>query len=157
MINITFYNCSDPDNKIGKSLQSLASPYDQPIQGTLKEDTSVTDPVIIIEAADIPPANYAYIAELSRYYYINDITILTTGLFKITMHVDVLQTYATAILTSPCIVAKSSNNYNLYLNDSNYKCQQVPKLLAMQFPTGFDQTTSEFVLTLVGNKTTTRT
>lgn len=63
------------------------------LDGVLKDNTSVTDPSIIIEYGSMPAANYAYIADLGRYYFINQITALSATLWRLDMHVDVLMSY----------------------------------------------------------------
>lgn len=144
---IQFMYNNEPMNKITKSPQSLFS-----LTGTLRDESSIVDPVILVEHSDPISANYAYIAQFQRYYYIKDITAVRTGLWRITMHTDVLKTFSEGILNSPCIVAKNSNRYNLYLNDSDYKCQQNDIVMTKDFPSGFDLTYANFIATILGSK-----
>ena len=129
-MDIILSNCSDPINKIEKSTTG-----DTTFSGTLKENTSTTDPVFIIESSTYPAFNYAYIADFNRYYYVKDIVNLYNNMWEVTLHVDVLKTFASAILSSPCIIAKTaSNDFNLYLNDPNFKCQQNDRFGMVNFP-----------------------
>ena len=147
---IQFMYNNEPMNKINKSPQSLFS-----LEGNLKDESSIVDPEILIQYSSPITANYAYISEFNRYYYITDITAVRTGLWRIKMHTDVLKTFSTGILGSPAIFKKSSSNYNLYINDPDYKCQQNDVIVTKTFPSGFNLEASRFVLTLFGDRTQT--
>ena len=145
-MDIILSNCSDPINKIEKSTTG-----DTTFSGTLKENTSTTDPVFVIESVTYPAFNYAYISEFNRYYYVKDIVNLYNNMWEVTLHVDVLKSFASAIMSSPCIIAKTaSNDFNLYLNDPNFKCQQNDRFGMVNFPGGFDTDNAYFYLTFFG-------
>ena len=143
-MTIEFYTCSDPDNVVDKSLSGGTS-----ITGEFKQDGSVTDPIILIRSATVPTGNYVYIADFGRYYFIEKLVNKAKELWEMTCHVDVLKTYKNAVMNSPCIIAKTAgNNFNLYLPDPNFKCQQNTRLGIVRFPNGFDQQDAHFYLTL---------
>lgn len=150
--NVDLMTNTEPYNKIGKdpALVTTAS-------GTLKDECSLVDPVIIIEyAGAFPNANYACIqydpedASTKKYYFIKNVESYRTGLWRVSMHIDVLKTYASGILSSPAIVARSSNNFNMLLNDDHYYCQENPYIFTKQFPSGFDTSSASYVLALIG-------
>ena len=145
--NIKFMYNNEPMNKINKTPTEIFT-----LSGTLKDESSVVDPVIIIERDDPLDANYAYIEAFNRYYYIKDITSVRNGVWRITMHTDVLKTFAEGILNSPCIVAKSSSRFNLYLNDADYKCLQCDIVMSKMFPSGFTISDSRYVAVILGDK-----
>lgn len=148
MATLKVGTCGDPENRIDKS-PSFA--YD--LTGNFRENVSVLDPVVVVESANnLSGCNYAYIEEFSRYYYIRDIVILSATLYELHLHVDVLYTYSSEIITAPCIVAKSANTFNMYLNDTNYKCYQNNHVLINTFPDGIPINKSKFVLTVFGDK-----
>ena len=142
--NIVFYRNNSPLNKINKSLTPVTT-----IVGNLKEGTSIVDPHIIIEGPLIN-ANYAYIAEFGRYYYLTDAPTQYNNFWEYQFHSDGLYTAREAILNAPVIVSKSSSNWNLYLNDDRYKCYQNPIEVLKQFPSGFNHDEYSFVLALQG-------
>lgn len=145
-MTINFYTCTDPDNVVNKSLGNGSA-----ITGEFKQDGSVTDPVILIRSATVPAGNYVYISDFGRYYYIEKLVNKAKELWELTLHVDVLKTYASAIMNSPCIVAKTAgNNFNLYLPDPNFKCQQNDRIGMVKFPNGFDVNNPYFYVTLFG-------
>lgn len=96
----------------------------QPTGGTeldclIKSPSSIMNPVI--ELNTNPMAyNYAYIADFSRYYFINDIRF-DKGLWICSLNVDVLATYKTAIGSTSTYILRAANGQNVYLMDkANY-------------------------------------
>lgn len=145
-MNIVLMTNRQAKNRINKNPTTVAT-----ISGSLKEGASFTDPVILIESATVPACNYAYIEAFGRFYYINDIVNQYANIWELHMHVDVLKTYANAILSAPCIIAKTaSNDFNLYLPDPNFKCQQNVRIGIQNFPSGFDTEDAHFYMTFFG-------
>ena len=87
-MNITLYINNSEKNKIGKNLTN-----DFSLSGTLRDTTNIINPVILIELNEIGNYNYCYINEFNRYYFITDITVIRTGLFAISLIVDVLESF----------------------------------------------------------------
>lgn len=120
------------------------------ITGTLREDCSVTDPIIKLEStvgSNITTCNYAYISEFGRYYYINNI-VCTGKLFELHMHVDVLMSYRGTIRTNSAVISRQEKNYNLYLQDGVFKTYSQPHYEIKQFSNGF--TDFNFVFCVAG-------
>lgn len=153
---VKFIYNNEPMNKISKSVNNEI----MTLEGTLREESSIVDPVILVECSNPITANYAYIAAFNRYYFIRDISAFRSykdenenmhNLWRITMHTDVLKTFAEGILGSPCIVAKTGgNDFNLYLPDPNYKRQQNDRYGFVEFPNGFNYDNCSFFLTFFG-------
>ena len=132
---------------VDKSITQLG--YD--ITGTLREGCSIIDPVIKLESTvgeHLTDANYAYIAEFGRYYYINNIRCVGK-LFELSMHVDVLKTYASGIRSNTAVVSRQEKQYNLYLQDGVFKEQSNPHYEIKKFPSGF--TSFNFILAVAGD------
>ena len=147
-MNIKLYKLANISRKINKSIPQTAV---LDLDGTLKEDCNLLEPSVTIQSATVPDVNYAYIASFGRYYYVAPPVCINTNVWRLDMHVDVLKTYASGIMSAPCIVAKSADTFNMYLNDSNYKCYQDPYIFSERFPQGFDLSSSRFVVTLFGD------
>lgn len=153
---VKFIYNNEPMNKISKSVNNEI----MTLEGTLRDESSIVDPVILVECSNPITANYAYIAAFNRYYFIRDISAFRSykdenevmhNLWRITMHTDVLKTFAEGILGSPCIVAKTGgNDFNLYLPDPNYKRQQNDRYGFVEFPNGFNYDNCRFYLTFFG-------
>lgn len=144
MILKLYKNLSEK-NVVDKNTTELAV-----ISGTLREDCSVINPVIMIEDTagfDLKFTNYAYIEEFGRFYYINNI-VCKGNLFELDMHVDVLKTHANGIRANEAVISRQQNNYNLYLQDGVFKTYAYPHIQIKQFPNGFNR--YNFVFSVAG-------
>ena len=141
--SITLYTNNSDRNVVSKSLTELRT-----ITGTLREETSILNPVIRFQGTIPVHANYMYIPEFDRYYFINDIKSIRNNLYEISAHVDVLMTYQDQIRNCTGIVARQQNNWNLYIDDGVFKTYQNRIILVKEFPTGFVR--NDFVLAVAG-------
>lgn len=95
MLHLTLYNYNNANNKIDKSgflTVGTALTGDQ-----IDEQQTLTDVEIIIKSTATPTFNYCRISEFNRYYFIENITWLGGTAFQLSLHVDVLYTYAANI------------------------------------------------------------
>ena len=146
---VQFYNITNISNKINKVIPSTAALQ---LDGTLKENCDMLNPVIMVESESVPNYNYAYIPDFGRYYFVSPAVNEGRVFWSIPMHVDVLYTWHAGIMSAPCIVAKSSSMNNLYLNDNNYKCYQDSHVFCENWPSGFDISNARFIITMFGDK-----
>lgn len=119
------------------------------------DDSSITDPVLKLSLpTGYMNANYLWLKDLHRYYYINNIT-LSKGYAILTCHVDVLMTYAAEIRNESCIVRRNEalDRCNSYQVDDEKKLNSYPCTRTLKFPEdmGFDSTVNEFVMGVVGD------
>ena len=132
--------------EMDKTITTIAS-----LSGTLKDATSIIDPVILVEGdlSQFAQCNYMTIPVFGRSYFVTNIRSIRNDLFEISAHVDVISTWKTEIRSNLAIIKKQQNDWNLYLNDGTFRTYQNPMVLAKQFPTGFN--TLEFVLAVAGS------
>lgn len=132
-------------NKLDKDLVTIST-----ISGTLKNETSIVDPVILIEVdlTNLITCNYMTIPSFGRSYFVTNIRSIRRNLVEVSAHVDVLSSFASQIRNNVAIVRRQENRWNLYLNDGVFKVYQNPMVLTREFPTGFS--TFEFVLAVAG-------
>ena len=133
-------------NKVNKTLTTITT-----MTGTLKNETSIIDPIIIFEGSlpNLKNCNYCTISEFGRAYFVNNIRSVRNGLIELTCHVDVLSTYKSQIREQFALVKRQQENWNLYLNDGSFKVYQNPMVLTKLFPSGF--TSPQFVLAVAGS------
>lgn len=103
------------------------------LQGILRDSSSIINPVVLIETTLPTNWNYAVISTFGRKYYIRDIVSIRTGLVELTLHVDVLATYADQIRNHTAVIARNAYKYNLFLPDTEVKCYQRPHILTEHF------------------------
>lgn len=142
---VTLQTNSSPKNQLDKSLTSVLA-----VTGNLKEDSSVVDPIILVQAplSTIVNANYMTIPAFGRSYFITDMISVRNSLVEIHAHCDVLTTYADAIRANDAIIYRQENDWNLYLDDGSFQVYNNPNVLTRPFPSGFS--TLEFILAVAG-------
>lgn len=147
MASITLAKCTDENNKVLKTPDLTTSVA---VTGTFRADISVLNPVFRIEStADLTAYNYCYIADFNRWYYITDITIVRNGMYEFKCKVDVLFTYSTEIYALKAVVKRQQEEFNTYLNDSQYMSLNYPRVQTYAFPNGFSSTFN-YILTTTG-------
>ena len=144
-MNLTLYVNNSEKNKIGKNLTN-----DFLLSGTLRDATNIINPVILIELNEIGNYNYCYIPNFNRYYFITDITVIRTGLFAISLMVDVLESFKTNIKNLSVIILNTQNvGTNNYL-PSQVFCNNVKSRTdIINFPNGLNDS-GEFILITAG-------
>lgn len=145
--SIVIQTNSSENNKLDKTITDIAT-----LTGTLRQETSIIDPVIRIEGdlSLYTGANYCTISAFGRSYFINNITSIRNGLFEISCHVDVLSSFKTQIRANSAIIHKSERNWNLYLNDGSLKTYQNPLVYTKKFSSGFPEQ-EYFILGVAGS------
>lgn len=127
-MKIHFYKFSGEKNRVDKE------PYLEPLRdqmgnivvcdGTLREETSILNPVITIQSEDFPTYNYAKIEEFNRYYYIDNIVSVAENLWALHMSVDVLHTYKDGIMLLNGFIERSENMSNPMIVDKKRIIEQ---------------------------------
>lgn len=62
-------------------------------------------------------ANYAYIPEFNRYYFINDIISIRRNIWQLIMNVDVLMSYKDELLKLDAFIVRNEFDFNKYVKD----------------------------------------
>lgn len=155
-MNITLYNCTSENNRLDKTeyLTQLAS-----YTGAVARDTlDIMNPTLVLEenVANINSANYCFIEDFGRFYYIVDKSADVNGLFILKLSVDVLMSFKTEIRWQSGIVDTQEHIYNMYL-PGNIPHDSRPLITTVKadgiYPYDkFDTSTSTFVLLAVGGK-----
>lgn len=144
---VTLYVSGSPVEKIGKSLSSGTD-----FSCELKDDTSILNPKIkIYSTSNLSGYNYMYIPEFGRYYYINDISSPRNNEWDISAHVDVLETYKTAILANSAVIKRQESQYNLYLDDPDFMSYNYDRIQTIKFPTNNFAKLLKYVLVVNGS------
>ena len=139
---------SSPVEKIGKTLDAGTD-----ITGcVLKDATSILRPVIRIRTSEvITTYNYMYISEFERYYFIDDIVSINNGLWEISGHVDVLETFKNGILGQTAVIKRQQNKFNTYLNDPEWKVYADENVVAYKFNSSGFSKSLKYVLAVAGS------
>lgn len=111
-MNIVLCKNASPENKANKSITVVST-----ISGTLREDTSIVNPVFLVELDSVPTFNYVKVADFSRNYFVTDIISVAKKLWEIHCHCDVLTSFWSEIQSAECIISRSASNRNPLLID----------------------------------------
>jgi Tfp pilus assembly protein PilO len=128
-MTITFYNNKSENSRIDKTsyLEEVLS-----IEGTLRDSCSVTNPVIQVQHVDFLNANYAYIPEFNRYYFITDIVSVRTYLWEIHMHVDVLMSFGEQLRQLTAYVSRWEKSTYENIIDDKRKYYSIPSITMLK-------------------------
>ena len=148
-MQILLYHTEDENNKLNKTLETLAT-----LEVQLKDEVNVLTPVLMMRRQDYyinVKANYAYIADFGRYYYIRDVKLYSNDLVVLYLTVDVLQSFKEDIKNIEVITKRQETLGNDYLVDGRLKLLNYPEIKVKNFPVGFNEN-FEYVLITTGGE-----
>lgn len=119
-MTITLYRNNSENNRLSKQLETVHT-YTNAIA---RNELEIIDPVIMIEGESLDAANYAYIAENNRYYFITKITKTRKNFYTFQLHCDVLMSFKDDLLFQNAIVSRSNGLWDSYLHDPKAKEKQ---------------------------------
>ena len=130
---------------------------------TLKEDTSVLNPVLVFNAATtgmptpFTPSyfNYAYISAFSRYYYVTD-WVNINALWECHLTVDPMASFKTAIGSESVYVERSASASNGSIIDNLYPAKtdvQISSITVTSTWSGVAPSGGCYILGVVSNST----
>ena len=141
MLNM-YRNTSD-NRYLNKTLNILA----ENVPCTFKDDTSAVEPTIIISPdAYTPACNYVYLSDTDRYYYVAD-RVFSQQRVELKLSIDVRMSFNFS--NCDCIALRSSNKYNMYLDDNEYARLQYNEVFTKPFPNAFSKTLN-YILMIAG-------
>lgn len=142
---INLYKTTDEVKKVNKTLTALSN-----IEGTAKEPLTVQEAteILVTKSTNVDNANYCYIPDFQRYYYISKKEVVRNGLVKLTLVCDVLMSFKSSLLNLSVIAERSESNYSSYLVDSVKSSYNFPMVLTRKFPNGFGKL--NYYLTVAG-------
>ena len=134
-MSFTMYTNTSDNRVIDKSITAVGTA----LSCTFKDDTSMENPTIIIDAAAYNSScNYGYLDDTGRYYYVVDVTFSQQRCY-LQLKVDVLKSFASEIKLCNCFARRSASDYNMYLDDPDYTRLQYSNVFTKAFPSGFSK------------------
>lgn len=147
IMTITFYNNVSEKNVIRKTINNP-----MPISGTLRESTSVINPVITVQApVTLVGYNYCHIPDFSRYYYVVDVKSIRNNLWAVTLRVDVLMSFKSDILNTPAIIDHTTEQgITNYMNSNIWQSLVKDKTDIINFSSGLSESGGYVLITAGG-------
>lgn len=142
---VNFYANNSPNNYIDKNITLV----DTVNEVNIKDNTDLSNPVLEMLGIIPTAVNYAYVSDWNRYYFINHTQMTQYGTTLINMHVDVLTSFKTSILTNSAMITSNPNVYNKYI-EQDIETVSKPIITTKQFNNSFNETATNFVMAVVG-------
>lgn len=143
-MKINFYNCLDDYNKLNKTLSNKTE-----LDIVLKERNNFINPNIILKnQIHTFSYNYCFIPSFNRYYFIENIEILSNNLILLSLKIDVLMTYKNDINNSFVTITESSEILNE--NKLNYDSEDIENITKIDLNNPFTGN-SDILITVNGN------
>ena len=151
-MNVIFYRNTSDNRAVNKNLEELFTSNCR-IHG----ENSVMNPSLILETnTNSFNANYCYIPDLARYYYIKDWKLDAGLRIVFNCHVDVLQTYKSEISANAGVVVRNEMIGSNYIVDDQIPLDTRQSVDVYKFATSpfninsAGATSDNFVLNVAG-------
>lgn len=143
---IVLYQNHSEYNKLDKLISAAYA-----VEGVLRDNCSIINPIFEIEAANITGYNYCYIEAFGRYYFISDIISKNTGLWELRCNVDVLMSFMNDINNSYVLLENTTlTEAENYLSDNNVWTSKVKTFTdIIPFSSGLSDS-GEYILITAG-------
>lgn len=154
---ITFLKSNDDPRVVNKTMFNAGSGGAALTASVhnLSESINLLSPVFVVASnTEYLNATHVYAAELrNRYYYINNIALMTGGKMEIQCSIDLLKTYETQLMFCPATAIRSQSAGKTHISDSKYPLNTANRYVTLQnFPyTPFTRRPSfPYILTTIG-------
>lgn len=112
-MNVEFYKTTDDPKKLDKTMSNIGtgeSTLTAPVNNT-EATISLLRPSFVLASKTLYfTATHVKVPDMGgRWYFIDNITLLTGGKMQIDCSIDVLKTYAAQIAAAPCCITRNEN------------------------------------------------
>lgn len=144
-MQIVLYKNLSENNVIGKNLTQIKT-----LECNFKNDVSIINPNLVLyyESA-LLGANYCYIPNFNRYYFIDEIIPITADRSIIKCKVDVLESFKDDIKSLTAIINKQETIADKFIDDGSWIVENKDFLQSYNFSNGFNDS-GEFILITAG-------
>lgn len=145
-MNLQIGVCLDDGRTVNKTFTVNAT-----ITGQVKSNVDIINPVFIIATPSDININYCYCSDFNRYYYVDNVEVMTGGKVALNCRVDVLKSFANGIKDLNCIIDKQekTSESNLYKDDGSFVMLNKAQNQVINFSNGLNDN-FEYVLVVAG-------
>ena len=144
MLSIVLYNNASDNAVVSKHISQIAE-----LTGTLRNETNIMRPVILVASETPPICNYASIPAFGRYYYVTDIRCVRSGIYELHMAVDVLMSHNLDNVWGVLTDTQSAEKNN-YLPSRGFVTTAKSKTDIAAFPSGLNDEGAYILITAGG-------
>lgn len=149
-MTLKFYLNESTPNTLDKTITEKAT-----VTGQLMQASDIIAPTIRIQGdylSLVTTANYVYIPDFGRYYYINNYVAVLQNVYDLHIVCDPLMSWKDYIKECYGILGRSETNYTLYMDDPNFMVFSNPQIQLKKFTKYFDvENNMNFILAISGN------
>lgn len=145
-MELTLYRTASPKNQVNKALSSIATVTGEPHENI--SDTEFTLIFTVSQLSNIKSANYCYVPETGKYYYISPNYEIENQTVIVHFSEDVLMSLKSQLLAQTCTISRNENLSNAYLIDNGYQLLGYKNIVAKKFAHSLDSDT--IILMTVG-------
>ena len=139
------YTNNSDKRYINKNLTIL----NQDMTCELKDDTDLIRPTLIFDYSHVPYCNYIWLSELARYYFVKNRTY-SQGRVYLECEEDYICSWKASLLAQNVILKRNENIFNQKQEDDKWCVYGYTAVRTINFPSGFNENTQEFVLGVAG-------
>ena len=118
-MEIKFYDYQGKRNVINKTLDAPLITLNGELRSQFNRRNGVIDVKVSGFNSLVLRANYCYITELDRYYFINDLTLLSLNIIRLDLLCDLFTSFKDYLKDEELMIERQSNNYNPFLRDDS--------------------------------------
>ena len=144
---INFYSNNEETIVVNKTLSPTPSLV---LTATLKYGLDLLKPILSVSTtlATVSQYNYAYIPELSRYYYVVSYKGVSNALVEITLECDLLMSWKDEFILSDCTIERNETRGNVYISDSMFPVESRTQTVTKKFPNALSNSASMLLITI---------
>lgn len=130
---------------LDKRINSTTTPTEEGVtlNCRLKEPTSITEPVLLVDGPPMITYNYALIDRFDRYYYIKDVVSIGNNLTEYHLKVDVLASFQSYINAVNTHIAYAAENWDPLIADTRMAIKTTKQQHGMAIPMESDQSNTD--------------
>ena len=145
----TLYVNSSDERYVNKTIANIGT-----YTIVFKSDENSIRPTLKISDSNIPErANYVYLSELNRYFYIRNKRYSKQCIY-LECELDPLMSFRSQLADMEAIISRNERLYNLYLSDEKMEMLNYPYYQTLNMKcvegTPFSMSTNQILLALVG-------
>lgn len=119
--DIELYKNAAESNRVDKSnyLTPVAT-----LSGALRDECSITTPLLEIYYKGVPTFNYVHIPAFNRWYYVTELTAVSKNLWRMSLQCDVLMTFKEGLYKCTAFIDRNQYDSNNLIVDNKVPLQQ---------------------------------
>ncbi len=118
-MEIKFYDYQGKRNVINKTLDAPLITLNGELRSEFNRRNGVIDVKVSGFNSLVLRSNYCYITELDRYYFINDLTLISLNIIRLDLLCDEKTSFKNYLAEEELMIERQANNFNPFLRDDS--------------------------------------